>query len=1505
MAEDDDDGDDDGGGEEAAPRAEGPRALRFSQPLNWRAGRAIPVAELHKRLGALCNELRPAEQDEIERASLLPVAKELASHQLLSHKDKGVRAWTACCVVEVFRICAPDAPFSASQLKDIFTMIINHVFPALADPTNPWNTQHSFVLKSLADVKSIVLLCDIPGANNLILHLFEVCFDVLSGGTKADSGEELSKNVEHHMTELLQYLVDESQGLPGEVVEVILAQFLRADPRALAGTSSKGKKGNSSQHDERQSTLLLKEAPPAYNMAKNICNFSPEKMARYISQYFSSVIVDASTARELHQQHQPRHGKRGAVPDSDEVEDDLPRGPTAEEWEESQKAHRLLRELWRSTPSVLQDIVPQLEVELAAEHGSLRLLATETLGDMVAGIGAAGPPAPPTLDPAAYPSQSLLPPAADRGQTTYNFLTTPSSPHSFPSRHPQIYQAFLSRRNDRAPAIRAAWVTGVGRILMTSAGGVGLDADEEQALLRYLADMLVDVDERVRLAAVRAVERFDFEGVLQKLGSRGGVAEPGGVLANLADRVKDRKHGVRTEATMLLGRLWGVASGAIAEGSDRVAALLGPIPSKIFEAYYINDTEINALVDTILFESLLPLKFPPIKSKGNPPSFSSQQQLSNGGGGGGSQRARRSAAGQQNGDAAGQQEDPDRIRAERILILVRGLEHKAKTAFFARQGQQSGMAKFVDAYLAKCEDYNGGVMESNEKETKQQLTRLVDALAKYLPEPLKVSDDLWKFAKKHDRRCYQLIRFCMLPDSDYKRVYNAMKEFTKRIEEAFGHSSSVLDTFKILIYRAGVLVYNKSHVPAIIQYSRTNEKDLGPAAHDVLKEISTHKAEVFRAHVQELCQSLKARAPTSAKPNWTGAVDDLKACSGFARKFPEEMPKERAFTQALFGFALHGVPPKAAKYGTQILLTISERKAMHARDLVAKCTKGWTFGKDNFLSKLAALSQVMLLTPQEIEDDVDGVTDLALNEVLLKNRVEPEDGDPRWSDAVDDEMAAKLWALKILTNRLLAHEDDGTLKAVAERPFRLLNRLVADGGEVSKKGSTPPHHKARLRLAAAQHLLRLACQKRLDHLLGPRAFNQLAVVAQDPLLPVRTGFVRKLMKYLGQDRLQHRFYAVIFLLAFEPDARLKEGVTTWTRARAAEHARRKATVLEAAFARFLSLLAHHPDFDPDDEDGLADFAQYILFYLRCVANQDNLSLIYHVAQRVKSATPAADQPSINLYILSDLSQEVIRRFEEQRGWSMQAWPGRLRLPGGIFAPLPGHEAAVAVANAQFAPERLVERLDDIVRDSLRRHASKRARTTGPGSSPAAAKDKGARRAKRMARTPRRARGARRGAAGDGEDDGAGLAGPSSADVAARRRSGRHAGGEQKRYVELSDEEQEEVDEEEEEEQEEEDVQMGEAAASSEDDSQDGEEEEERSAEEEESGAEDASEKAAADGAEEDELTSPSPRLARGKANGTSRARGPVPVKAKGGVKKPPPKAPVAAAVGTRRSTRRV
>jgi len=96
-----------------------------SQPILKVALPLIPknknttTAELIKKLTTLSEQLIDANQDNtaIKKQLEAKYAAELIDKTLIHHKDKGVKSFVAVCIVEALRICAPDAPFSATQLK--------------------------------------------------------------------------------------------------------------------------------------------------------------------------------------------------------------------------------------------------------------------------------------------------------------------------------------------------------------------------------------------------------------------------------------------------------------------------------------------------------------------------------------------------------------------------------------------------------------------------------------------------------------------------------------------------------------------------------------------------------------------------------------------------------------------------------------------------------------------------------------------------------------------------------------------------------------------------------------------------------------------------------------------------------------------------------------------------------------------------------------------------------------------------------------------------------------------------------------------------------------------------------------------------------------------------------------------------------------------------------------------------------------------------------------------
>ena len=630
-------------------------------------------------------------------------------------------------------------------------------------------------------------------------------------------------------------------------------------------------------------------------------------------------------------------------------------------------------------------------------------------------------------------------------------------------------------------------------------------------------------------------------------------------------------------------------------------------------------------------------------------------------------------------------------------------------------------------------------MEENEDAIKNKLTKVIDTLSKMLPESYRVSPDLWRFAKMHDRRSYQLIRFAMAAISDYRTVTKAIKELSKRIQSNSAATTTMLESLLPLVYRSSSLIFNRSHIPAIMKLSRTDEHGLGNAAHEMLRETSSQNPEVLEAHVQDMCKDLESQAPSAKHPDNPAVEEILKACAGFAKKLPSKLPTSRSFYVALTNYALFSSSPRAAKHAVSILMATSNKKETYARELIKKSVEDCEYGSDHFLTKLATISQLNLLAPMEADQEGEAIINIATQQILLNNLSPSPESGYAWLDEADEETAAKEWALRILVNRVRARDpakDADDFNEHAEPVYDILNTLISRQGELSPKNDTPATQKSRLRLLAAKSVLKLCASKpQCDQMFKQTHFNEIALVAQDTMREVRARFIGQLKKKLVQPpHLPPRWYTIAFLLAFEPNVNLHDSTLTWLRSRAAFFARQSQSTstrgpdaqpaMESLFSRLLSLLAHHPDYPPESTDAeskaadLLDLSRYILFYLSAIANENNLSLIFHIAQRVKQTRDAiAGTPEFSdrLHTLSDLAQAVIRRFAEVYAQQhkiggaagggaaniLQTYPGKMRLPSSLFANLSGAEEVSEVVCKNFLPEEVEDRLDRIVRGYMK------------------------------------------------------------------------------------------------------------------------------------------------------------------------------------------------------------
>ncbi|RKP06375.1 armadillo-type protein [Thamnocephalis sphaerospora] len=301
-------------------------ATTVGQQLGFRGrlltgGRPVATSELLKQLKQLHTELAALEQDVVDTDSLSSVVRETANPALFRHKDRGVRAYTACCVADFLRLYAPNAPYSERELKEVFDLFVKQL-RYIGDKKSGYTSLYLYLLESLATVKSVALVVDLQESDTIIASFFQCFFEVVCAST--------SQNVRTCMIDILSQLIEESNGMPQSAIDIVLGQFV------------------SKRHAEN---------PAAYQMACELSNTSIDRMQRYTCQYFTEVILS--------------FGK---------MEGEL----TDAEKEEIKAAHQLVVELSKAVPGLLLSVIPQLEEELELSSPYLRTLATSVLGELFA-----------------------------------------------------------------------------------------------------------------------------------------------------------------------------------------------------------------------------------------------------------------------------------------------------------------------------------------------------------------------------------------------------------------------------------------------------------------------------------------------------------------------------------------------------------------------------------------------------------------------------------------------------------------------------------------------------------------------------------------------------------------------------------------------------------------------------------------------------------------------------------------------------------------------------------------------------------------------------------------------------------------------------------------------------------------------------------------------------------------------------------------------------------------
>ncbi|KAJ1668341.1 Sister chromatid cohesion protein pds5 [Coemansia sp. RSA 1813] len=304
--------------------------------------KAVTISELYKQLKKLSKELNSLEQETVDTQTLDAVTRQLLAPALLKHKEAGVVSYVTCCIADILRLYAPEAPYSDSEIKTIFNVFIDQL-QLLGDHNNQFFPLREYLLTSLATVRTPALVAMLPDSEQIVSRFFTVLFGVVS--------PDQPHNIQMQILDVLQQLLEEPKTVAQDVIDVILLQFTR----------------------KRQ-----QDNPTAHQLASDLANATADILQKYIYQYFNDVIVSASQLRadQMRNEGEAAAGQRRerAASMSNSL-DDL------------RSAHYLILELNKSAPGTLLNVIPQLEEEMCVEDVDIRVLATGVLGEMFAEKG--------------------------------------------------------------------------------------------------------------------------------------------------------------------------------------------------------------------------------------------------------------------------------------------------------------------------------------------------------------------------------------------------------------------------------------------------------------------------------------------------------------------------------------------------------------------------------------------------------------------------------------------------------------------------------------------------------------------------------------------------------------------------------------------------------------------------------------------------------------------------------------------------------------------------------------------------------------------------------------------------------------------------------------------------------------------------------------------------------------------------------------------------------------
>ncbi|KAF7350447.1 Sister chromatid cohesion protein pds5 [Mycena venus] len=802
--------------------------------------------------------------------------------------------------------------------------------------------------------------------------------------------------------------------------------------------------------------------------------------------------------------------------------------------------------------------------------------------------------------------------------------------------HPSTWNVWLKRKTDKAPQVRLKFVEAT-RALLSS------PAELRDPVEEALTQKLLDPDDKVRAAVCRVYAGLDYETALHHVKVE--------QLRGVAERGADKKQSVRMEALHALGKLFSLAYPEI-ENKDTAAILqFAWIPNEVLKICKVT-TEVRPVVEDVVAEYLLPL-----------PSSSTPSTSK----------------------SANAGEVDEAAWTDRLLTIMAYLDdEQAFNMLFKLSAVQRARPTIFDHFVESCIANNGGVIDENEEAITTKLAAVIKYISGSSADPHKTSEDLHAFAKLNEQRLYKLFKTCMELQTDLKSLVKATNEFAKRIETL---SAGIAPTMNTIVRQASLRIFNQSSIPTLIKRVQKSNS-LADNAQRLLTFVSKHQPGLYKSHIGELVKGVA----DEKHPRLVEVA--LQALAAVVRWDGKVAPTDKRTLERIKRLALEGTH-RQAKFAARFL-AFSKNKATDCMEVVDTISEALSTAPPEVLvAHVAVLAQFARFAPDAFEHKSDVLTTFLVKELLMvpTHALDDDtmDTEEEWADESDvsDNLRAKILALKVCRNRSLAHAKKENALEIATPVLKMLATLLECGGSFIADSGEDPKVMSRMRLQAAVSLLHLSTVPAYSKAIAPR-FLKLAIVVQDTCFDVRMTFLKKLVTLASAQKVPTHYNVIPFLTVHDPEPDVKSLAVSYVQGLMRKYAPAKRVEhLEMMFIRLLHLLGHHPDFAMS-QDEMLDIAKYIQFYLSQVANADTISLLYHLALKGKTVRDAeSKQHTENLYVISELAQELIKIWGHTHSLNIATYPGKVKLPPDILRPLPDSETSNQIVKTVYLNEEML------------------------------------------------------------------------------------------------------------------------------------------------------------------------------------------------------------------------